>query len=358
MLALSALSLHMSSSSHAQTRAGYNTTSRADAYGNVRPRYASRRSVGTFQNPTQQKILRTYQTWGRRVDQRGGYSPFSLPGDVLRTTQFQPGRSIRSPYRAAGPSGWQKRVFDRYGGFRSHLGREQALRIDTILDRRHELIMATSLNAPVHRVYLQAPTSIGLPPSLAATPFVRDERGEPAESVTPFEERLGSEVGLECERVREDAWAWFEDGDYRRAARSFETVSLLEPSDFASRIGGLFCRVSLGATRTAISLLREFNVRDANPFLHDVNLTEAFGDPAEARRVRATVQLQAGIASDNADVRALHALVLWYLGERDEAVASAVSLARDHPGSAYRNWPSAMHAARSSDFDRHGGSTP
>jgi hypothetical protein len=329
----------------AQTAAKPNPTSRLDAYGNVHSAYPSRRSLNVYQNQTQRRLLGVYQDQGRRLERRGGYSPFALPADVLGLTQFQPGRSIRSPYQPAGPSATQRRIFNRYGGFESELNRDEALRIDTILDRRHELILATSLNAPVHRVYLQAPATLGLPPQLATTPFVRDEQQTPAESDVSLGDRLGTQIGLARARVREEGWGWFEDGAYRRAARSFETAALLEPDDSVSRIAALFCQVSLGATQTAVALLREINVRDRNPFGHDLDIAEAFGDTTEVRRVRASVQLQASIAFGQADLRALYALVLWYLGERTEAVTSADSLARDHPGSPYTHWPAAMRNA-------------
>jgi hypothetical protein len=169
---------------------------------------------------------------------------------------------------------------------------------------------------------------------------------------------LEAEIDLAQVRVRDEGWAWFEDGAYRRAARSFETAALLEPTDSVSRIGGLFCQVSLGATRTAVALLRELNARDPNPFAHDLDVGGAFGEAAEARRVRASVQLQAGIGSGRAELRALHALVLWYLGEQDDAVTAASSLARDHAGSAFTHWPAAMRAARAGAVGRLERSTP
>lgn len=177
-----ALAVLLCPAATAQTRPDYNVTSRVDAYGNVRPVYSGRRPVDVFQNQTQRTALLARQAQGRRVDRRGGYNPFALPGDVLNLTRFRPGQSVRSPYQPAGPARWQQRAFNRYGGFDSRLGRDEAINIATILDRRQELIAATSLNAPVHRVYQRTPPGLGLPPALASTPFAPGEPGEPTES--------------------------------------------------------------------------------------------------------------------------------------------------------------------------------
>jgi len=41
--------------------------------------------------------------------------------------------------------------------------------------------------------------------------------------------------------------------------------------------------------------------------------------------------------------------VLWYLGELDDALRAAESLARRAPAKAYASWPEKMRAARSNE---------
>jgi hypothetical protein len=56
--------------------------------------------------------------------------------------------------------------------------------------------------------------------------------------------------------------------------------------------------------------------------------------------------LLAAEGATNADLLGLRALVLWYLGEREEAMRVAVSTAADFPGTRYAGWPAKMRAAR------------
>ncbi|UCC32361.1 MAG: hypothetical protein JSU86_08770, partial [Phycisphaerales bacterium] len=258
----------------------------------------------------------------------------------------------------AGSSPWHRGAFNRYGGFERRGGRGGAAGLYTALGRRQALIAATSLNAPVHRALLRTGPSAGLPPTVGQVPFAPDEDGDAAAPAVMLGQRLHAAPDVAHKRIRADAWAWFREAEYRRAARAFETAVMLQPLDAESRIGELFCHLSLGATRTAVAVLGELTRRERNPFLYDLSLADAYGDASEARRVRVQAQLRASVAGDNADHRALQALVLWYLGERDEAVAAASSLVRDIPGTAYADWPVMMRAARSAPAPEPGQSNP
>jgi thioredoxin-like negative regulator of GroEL len=181
---------------------------------------------------------------------------------------------------------------------------------------------------------------------------------EAAAPTSTLEHRLRSSADLAHQRVRAEAWEWFREGEFRRAARGFETAVSLEPADAESRIGELFSYVSVGAMRTALVVLRELKRHDDDPFLHDLNLTDAYGDPAQAQRLRLGLPLRAMVHSANPDARALYVLVLWYLGEHEEAIIGAAKLVREFPAGAYADWPTKMRAARASPAAEKGPSQP
>jgi thioredoxin-like negative regulator of GroEL len=147
-------------------------------------------------------------------------------------------------------------------------------------------------------------------------------------------------------RAQAAGWAWFREGQYRRAARAFESATALEPKNMEDRIGELFCHVSMGATRTAIAILGELNRRHADLFRHSLPLARAYGDAAEAQQVRIRLRLQVNAAGNVPDLEALYALVLWFLGEREEAHLAVVNIVRVYPHTAYAEWPSRMRAAQ------------
>ena len=321
-------------------------TSVTDAYGNARPFYQARRRVGVFQNQAQRDALRGYQLLGRRLHRRGGLTPFVLPGDALGRMRARPRTVAPGLFGTAGSLPWHRGSFNRYGGFGPRAGSGEAAGLHTALSRRQALIAATSLNAPVHRASLRSGASVGLPSTVGQVPFVPAEESNAGAPAVMLGQRLRADADVVHKHMQADAWSWFREAEYRRAARAFETAVMLQPLDAESRIGELFCHLSLGATRTAVAVLGELTRRERNPFLYDLRLADAYGDASEARRVRVESQLRASIAGDNADLRALHALALWFLGEQDEAIAAASSLVRDLPGAGYVDWPGMMHAAR------------
>lgn len=357
-LGVSVCACLLPSTTVAQRIPAYNPTSVTDAYGNARPFYRARRRAGVFQNEVQRDALRGYQLLGRRVEQRGGLIPFVLPGDALGRVRGRSRTVVPDLFGPAGSSPWHRGAFNRYGGFERRGVRGGAAGPYAALGRRQQLIAATSLNAPVHRAFLRTGTSPGLPPTVGQVPFAPDEESEAAAAEVVLGQRLHASADVAHKRIRADAWAWFREAEYRRAARAFETAVMLQPLDAESRIGELFCHLSLGATQTAVAVLGELTRRERNPFLYDLSLTGAYGDVSEARRTRVQAQLRASIAGDNADLRALHALVLWYLGEQGEAVAAASSLVRDLPGTAYADWPVMMRAAGSAPAPEPGQPNP
>ncbi len=344
----------------AQTGANNPATSTTDVYGNARPVYLDYRSVGSYRSERERLAFRGFQTRGRRVDRRGGYMPYALPGDAFAKPRGRAANRRSSLLLADMRWPQQRQAFKRYGGFGPRRVNPQNRGIASALERRHALIAATSLNAPVHRAGLRANAAVGFrplssPALLVSTGVVESEVDEPTSTL---EQWLRSSADLAHQRVRTEAWEWFRAGEYRRAARGFETAASLEPSDAESRIGELFSQVSLGAMRTALVVLRELNRHDDDPFVHDLNLTDAYGDPAQARRLRLGRPVRSMGRSANPDARALYALVLWYLGERDEAIVGASTLAEELSSHTYADWPAKMRAAKASLAAEKGSSQP
>ena len=129
---------------------------------------------------------------------------------------------------------------------------------------------------------------------------------------------------------------------------------MLQPSDAQSRIGELFCHLSVGALQTAVTVWAQLGRRDPNPFLHDLDLTARYGDAREAHRLRVQALLQVSPSSDDAVGRALFVPVLWYLGERDEAMVAARNLTRDFPDTPHAGWLAMMRDARAALAAEHG----
>lgn len=337
-----------------QTSTPYTPASVADAYGNVGPLDLTRRSVGLFQTGVQRQALRGYQDLGRRVNRRGGMQVFAVPGDLRlrrRTRSAElPATRFLSPSRYRGQAAWRQ-AFRHYGGFERRSEDPRQGEAAAALQRRNALITATGLNAPVYRAMLRDGMAMGLRPvtdratarRLGTPELPATKPATPAPSVDGWLRRTTHAAAL---RARAGAWEWFREGQYRRAARTFEGVTLVSPNDTESRIGEVFSLVSVGAVRTAIAVMHELDRRTANPFLLQLNVVDAFGNPAQARRVRTDLQLLAAGGATNADLFGLRALVLWYLGEREEAIRVAASTATDFPGTRYAEWPAKMRTAR------------
>lgn len=329
-----------------------------DIYGNAQAFRPERRALDLYQNDVQRQALSGYLNLNRRTGQRGYGSPFALPGDLLSATVngFTGAVFLRNagrrPPAINGISDRERRLaYGSYGGFGERRSYYAAGDPTGLFARRRDLITATGLNAPVERAMGRSGALPGLRWSVSRTPFLANEGpqhhseqvGEEAPKAT-LDERLSTEVNVLHARTQAEAWAFFRDGDYRRAMRSFETAAMLDPQDYESRIGEIFCHLTIGAVRTAFALLLELERRDANPFRHALNVADRYGGIAAAQQVRLTAQGIAESAEQSAEANALHIFVLWYMDRRDDALRAARTLAGRAPGRSYAAWPDKMRA--------------
>ncbi|MFH1575110.1 MAG: hypothetical protein ABIG68_14100 [Acidobacteriota bacterium] len=161
-------------------------------------------------------------------------------------------------------------------------------------------------------------------------------------TMEPLEDRLRSNVTRLLERTHVDGWAAFREGQYRRAARSFETGVALDSGDAESRVGAVLSYLSLGAMRTAVVTLRQWSARGENPFLSELDLATAFSGSMAARELVLQCQLFAQASQDSSGAAALHPFVLWYVGRQDEALLAAEELADSNRQTVYARWPEWM----------------
>ncbi|MGD2108976.1 MAG: hypothetical protein PVI86_06245 [Phycisphaerae bacterium] len=270
------------------------------------------------------------------------------PSGMFATTQRQSAR--RADY--AGPSRrlrltrWRQSAMARFGGFDRRYETPQAIGFGALIERRYALMAATAGNAPVYRTMLKPTAGLGVIPARESEGTVAPPAFSTTSGLT-IDQRLRKTTALEHERSRSEAWAWFKEGAYRRSARAFEAAGRLEPLDVESRIGELFSHLSLGAVGVAVVLERSLAADNVNPFNLDLDLTSKYADPGDARQLGVESQLwREGGAERGADLIALHALVLWYIGEKDGARATASSAAREFAETDYEDWVTLMDAAR------------
>jgi len=325
-------------------------TSVFDAYGNARGFNLDRRSVGNFQNDVQQQALRGFQDQGRRERQRGGINPFILPGDVQLFRPPPATKSLNELFPGALTAATARKSYALYGGFepRSQPS-EQGGEAMTALLRRRMLIEATTVNAPIHRSLSRNASVYALRLAIEQTPFDANQTVDDRKPPRTIEEGLRHGVEEAYERTRTDAWGWFREGEYRRAARAFETAAMLNRADGAAVIGEIVSHWSLSpeTPRTAAVVLGQLMRRGGNPFAYDVNLADAYPDRRTAQTMSIQARLQAAPEEVSVHLAALDALVLWYLGERNEALLVAEKIARRTDGSDYADWLAKMREVMS-----------
>jgi len=336
---------------HAQLEKSRSLYSTTDSYGNVRPTYTDRRPVGSFQSEWQQAQSRGYQDFGRRLDRRGGFSLFSLPGDYprqrLNGLQIL-GQTAQTSFFGIGQEVAQK----KYGGFSRRLAAPRSADLTTSLRRREALITASALNAPVHHALRMMRGSAVRTSAISQTPFLKPNQQPTPGAERTVQEQLRLGVEVAHDRMSREAWDWFRMGHYRRAARAFDAAVQIDSEDIRSRIGEFFSYISLGSIRTAQVVLRSLNRQTTNPFLFDLNISDFFRDAKEVQRVRAQIALLVGPTITNPERHAMKALALWHMGAFDEARALVKRIVRDTQDQRYTLWLGNMRSTDSNEQQR------
>ena len=331
----------------AQTMApGPGPTTTLDPYGNAVPTTVYRRPIGVrvgqgqppdFTAPGGYRLLRG-RTGRRHRTSLGSVAELRKPSLGVALSQARQARAVES--RSLG------RAFSLYGGFERRAGAGRPANIRTILTRRYELIRASAHLAPARRAHWRA----GGDPGRRTIPSEAAAQGAPplgqVVTAVTVEERMQAAAQHLHSRMHQEAWEWFRNGNYRRAARAFQSAVTLAPKDLESRIGELVSQVSLGATRTAVAALAELSRRFENPFSSDIHLSGRYGVATDLFAIRARSKLYVQSDGVDAGAVAVHVLVLWYLGEQDEAFQAAARLGKRFPRTAYADWVEKLRAFR------------
>jgi len=321
-----------------------NVKTRTDAYGNARGVYNPRRVVGNFANDTQRMQLRGFQSEGRRALHRGGDIPFALPSDRILSNL------TRRPFTRVNSSAeyWQtRRAFTQYG----ILGTRRPSRAPTnpadLLGRKSALLRATSATAPVQQALMLRGSKSPRIDSLSSVPVVPYEEGSSIPPVT-LGDSLQTRLADSASRLRARGWLYFEEKEYLRAVRAFESVAMLKPEDIEPRIAEVLCYLAIGSFRTAAASLEQLAHRDAILFTESTDLATHFSQQAELLRIRIQCRLFSQGSQRVARGAALYPFLLWYVGAYAEALSEATILARTHPDTNFAVWPGLMRAASES----------
>ena len=332
------------SQSFGQSAPSSNVKTSTDAYGNARGVYNPRRVVGSFANDTQRMRLRGFQSEGRRALRRGGDTPFALPSDRILYNL------TRRPFTRANSSAdyWQtRRAFTRYG----ILGTKRPSRAPTnpadLLGRKSALLRATSATAPVKQsLMLRGSTSPRID-SLSSVPAAPYDEGSSIPPVT-LGDLLQTRLADSARDMRARGWLHFEEGEYGRAVRAFESEAMLKPKDIEPRIAEVFCYLSIGSFRTAAASLEQLAHRDAMLFTESTDFAAHYSEQADLRRIRIQCRLFSQGSQRVPRGAALYPFFLWYVGEYGEALSEATVLARTNPDTDFADWPRLMREASES----------
>lgn len=244
-----------------------------------------------------------------------------------------PVRSFGNPALGASPAG-RSGIFGRRGaGQLSSLSRPQAL------------IRQNAFTAPLSRLATRI-----ISPNLLHTPRqvdvertlkeIQETAGKPRANVSSF---LFERIAAKRQQFMTDGWAYFHDGDYRRALAAFDAVEIVDRKVPGPRFGQLMSAVAGGSLRRAMHKMGKlYHYAALQPegtlaiFEYNVSLQAAFGTPEELERVLSGVRTFAQKNPDNVAVQAMFCYVLWYTHLEDaviEAASVAERIHRTHPAS-------------------------
>lgn len=337
---------HAQESMHDRLTGFYLFSSRLDAYGNASDAAPLYRPLDIYQNPVQSKALQLHNL-GLRPQRRGGLMPFALPGDHIRQPQELITQTPLVPYldEARKHQADRIRAVRSYGGFGERSKAAYQSEIQRAFARRFDLIQATANTAPVFRANLRHASVAGMLATIDTTPF--DERGTDVNPDTALllPQALETSVVASHRTTMGEAWDLFKNGDYRGAMRTFDSAEILQPDDTTARIGAIFSLIGVGSYNAAITELRLLDQDDPNLFLNPIDVAAKLDDRQRVAAMRVQTRVASDAPRERPELAGLHAFVLWYFGEHQEALSIAQAIAEESPNAAYAQWAHKMKAA-------------
>ena len=330
-----------------------------DAYGNASNDWRDRRTLGIPNFGAYEGGLRNYGMLEQQSTRRPIYH--DVRSAELARTGLGTAESVTN---VAWEQQWLlSNVYGTYGGFRQR--RPMDSNLQDILSRRDSLLRATALNAPISRELLlsgvaTAPGAVLPNPEIEAATLeaMPPEPVPDADAGPPLSEQLSHRLDAAYESTLAEAWGEFSDGRYRIAARLFSGAAQLRRDDNGPRIGETFSLLATQQAAAAAASIRQIINERVTLFAADLNVSDRFSSPDEARRVRLmaersyTALREAAqknpsdeLRAREADAGAVQVFVLWYLGDRAQARASADALQRNFPDTVYATWPALLRAS-------------
>ncbi len=277
---------------------------------------------------------------GLGLSRPSGSVGLALPASLsLRTSASL----VQRRGRGSGLTLSMRGAFAQYGGFGQRREAREPASFAALLNRRYSLVEATAQDAPIHRANMNAAVR-GISVPATSAPALPASADEPSADDVRIDVRTEEGLDTALSRFRREAWTLFREGAYRPAGRLFELVGTLDRSDFESRLAELFCHVAMDSVRTSFVVVEQLDRYEDNVFAHEVDLTDRFASPSDARALRLRAQQGAQANRQSPQAVARHVLVLWYLGERREALLAARS-AESLADAKYADWPAKMQAA-------------
>ena len=331
----------------AQSVAARNRGTITDVYGNARlqrrGRYPEGLAQGLSVTPRHWMTPAMARGFGPLGALHGGPQSNSLLERYISGSRSASARRRQQAPRPMSP--YNPQVYSTYGGFGDRRHSPIPGDVMQAMSRRQMLIGASTGNAPIYRANLTRASVAGARSTVDQTPFAPGVSSAAPEMGETLSETLERSLSTTREALREEAWDAFAEGDYRRAIRALETVVRFEPDNNEARLGELFAHAALGSERTVAVLARGMARTDPNVFTYEFDPASRFGDRKDMTDIRVLARTRAEVSDGDADLTASAALLLWYLGDREEALSAAVRVARQPDGETYREWPVRMRAA-------------
>ena len=223
-----------------------------------------------------------------------------------------------------------------------------ASRLDALVLASDLLVRSTAYTVPVVRS-LQLTGQMGTPYSSRAPEGLSFEFPDTAETAGPaiLQSTIQAERLASTHRNRiAEGWDWLRQQSLHQAKAAFASAEASDRHDPASRTGQTVIHLLLGNRRTAGRMLEKTLRHDrVSAFTVDVDLTEALGEGQRWRDLDVVTEAHLIGAPDDPEKIAIRAYVLWYGGDRQEAMRVVRRIQGADPMSEFSGMESLMQRA-------------
>lgn len=235
----------------------------------------------------------------------------------------------------------------------ARLERVGASRLDAILLAPDLLVRSSALTMPVWRSLLLT-GAMGIPARRDSFPAPEGlDFDSPATAETAGPAILQSTV--QAQRLAsthrhsiQEGWDWLRQESYHQGKAAFVSAEASDRSDPSSRTGQTVIHLLLGNTATAGRMLHKALRHDKkSAFTVDLDLTQALGESERWRELDVVTESHLLGTPDDPEAIAIRAYVLWYGGDRKEAMRVVRRIRVADPTSEFAGMESLMQKASS-----------